>query len=103
MNYEATARHSHRNGMNCATAVYTALGGDKANAPKPRAEDGKCGALLAAEQTIRERGLGNTEDFDREFLDLFGSLKCSDLRGAATGKCNDYVGTAARMVGEMLP
>ena len=102
MDYEATARKSHKNGMNCAMAVYTALGGGKANAPKPRTEGGKCGAVLAAEKIIRERGLGDTAHFDREFLNLYGSLKCADLRGAAAGQCNDYVGAAARLVGEKV-
>ena len=52
MTYEQTARNNHKNGMNCAMAVYTALGGEKSNAPKPRAEGGKCGVVLAAEQII---------------------------------------------------
>ncbi len=102
MNYEEAARGSHRNGMNCAMSVYTALGGDKKDAPRPRSEGGKCGAVLAAEQVIMERGLGDPADFDREFLALYGSLKCADLRGFAAGKCNDYVGTAARMAGNRI-
>ena len=83
--------------MNCAMSVYTALGGDRASAPKPREEGGKCGAVLAAEQLIRESGIGDSAEFDREFESLYGSLKCAELRGAASGKCNDYVGTAARI------
>ena len=102
MDYETTARNSHRSGMNCAMSVYTALGGDKANAPKPRAEGGKCGAVLAAEQVIREKGTGDPKKLDERFLELYGSLKCADLRGAATGQCNDFIGAAARMAGEML-
>ena len=99
MRYEGMARNSHKSGMNCAMATYTALGGDRKNAPKPRAEGGKCGAVLAAEQAIRERGISDPEEFDREFLSLFGSMKCAELRGIFAGKCNDYVGTAARLAG----
>ena len=102
MDYEDTARNSHRSGMNCATAVYTAFDGDRSNAPRPRAEGGKCGAILAAEQVIGEKGLGNPAEVEEMFLNLYGSAKCAELRGAATGKCNDYAGTAARFVGERL-
>ena len=98
MTCEQTARSNHKNGMNCAMAVYTALGGEKDNAPKPRAEGGKCGAVLAAEQIIRESYLGDPVEFDKEFLGMFGSLKCADLRGILRGRCNDYVGTAAMLV-----
>lgn len=31
----------------------------------------------------------------REILDLYRSMKCTDLRGIFAGKCNDYVGTLA--------
>ena len=102
MTYEQTARNNHKNGMNCAMAVYTALGGEKSNAPKPRAEGGKCGAVLAAEQIIRECNLGDPTEFDKEFLGMFGSLKCADLRGVMRGRCNDYVGTAAMIAGSRL-
>ena len=102
MIYEQTARNNHKNGMNCAMAVYTALGGEKSNAPKPRAEGGKCGAVLAAEQIIRERDLGDPAKFDNEFLAMFGSLRCADLRGIMRGRCNDHVGTAAMIAGSRL-
>ena len=106
IDYETIARTNHRSGMNCAMAVYDALGinnTNKTEAPRPRTEDGKCGAVLAAEQTIRE--MGGTEDdvkeFDRRFLEKHKYLKCSELRGFLSGKCNDYVGTAAALVGQM--
>ena len=102
MDYETMARNNHRSGMNCAMAVYTTFGGDRDGAPKPRGEGGKCGAVLAAEQIIREKGLGDEKEVEEGFLSRYGSIKCSELRGAATGKCNDYVGTAARMVGDMV-
>lgn len=105
MDYEAAARNSHRSGQNCAMAVYGAfrqVNGNSTSAPRPREEDGKCGAVLAAEKVMREMNIGDTAEFDKEFERLYGSLKCADLRGAATGKCNDYVGTAAKMVGELL-
>ena len=106
IDYETIARTNHRSGMNCAMAVYNALGinnTNKTEAPRPRAEEGKCGAVLAAEPTIRE--MGGTEDdvreFDRRFLEKHKYLKCSELRGFLSGKCNDYVGTAAALVGQM--
>jgi len=102
--FEATARANHKSGKNCATAVYEAFGSvnpNKTTPPKPRSEGGKCGAVLAAEQVIRE--MGGTEEqvdeFEREFAAKYGSLKCAELRGILRNKCNDYVGTAAGMVG----
>ena len=106
IDYESIARDNHRNGMNCAMAVYDALGRsneNKTNPPRPRAEDGKCGAVLAAEQTIREMG-GTQEDideFERRFIEKYRHLKCAELRGLLRGKCNDYVGTSAAIVAEM--
>jgi len=92
--------------MNCASAVYEALSmsnRNKSTPPKPRAEDGKCGAVLAAEQVIRE--MGGTEDdvleFEKRFQDKFQHLKCAELRGILRGKCNDYVGVAAAIVAQM--
>ncbi len=106
IDYETIARNNHRSGMNCAMSVYVALGmsnTNKTKVPLPRSEGGKCGAVLAAEQTIRE--MGGTEDdvnaFDRLFMEKHKYLKCSELRGFLSGKCNDYVGTAASIVGQM--
>lgn len=104
--YETIARTNHRSGMNCAMAVYDALGmnnANKTNPPRPRGEGGKCGAVLAAEQTIREMG-GTEEDvaeFDKRFTEKYGHLTCAELRGFLSGKCNDYVGEAAALVGQM--
>ncbi|MCR5790719.1 MAG: C-GCAxxG-C-C family protein [Lachnospiraceae bacterium] len=103
--YEEKARNNHRSFMNCSKSVYSVFNKVNLNyskPPAPRSEDGKCGAVLAAEHIIRETGKGSIEAFDREFADLYGSLKCSDLRGAATGQCNDYVGAAARIASQII-
>ncbi|MBO4682145.1 MAG: hypothetical protein J5623_09685 [Clostridiales bacterium] len=107
IDYETVARNNHNSGMNCAMAVYDALclGNDKNRtiAPRPRSEGGKCGAVLAAEQYIRESG-GTDEQigvFEKQFTERYGYLTCAELRGKATGQCNDYVGLAACIVGQM--
>ena len=107
MDFETIARNNHRNGMNCATAVYSALteiNTNKTTPPMPRSEGGKCGTVLATEQILRE--MGKSQDtidaFDKQFTEQFGSLKCSELRGMLRNKCNDYVGTAASMVAAMI-
>jgi len=106
IDYETIARTNHKSGMNCAMAVYDALGmnnQNKTNPPRPRDEGGKCGAVLAAEKTIREMG-GTEEDvaeFDKRFTEKYGHLTCAELRGFLSGKCNDYVGEAAALVGQM--
>lgn len=102
IDYETIARNNHRSGMNCASSVYDALGGKK-TPPRPRDNGGMCGAVLAAGQAIREAG-GSNEDiaeFERQFMELHKYLKCADLRGFLSGKCNDYVGTAASIAGKM--
>ena len=101
MSREETARSKHKNGNNCAVSVYSSFF-DRISgvAPTPRIEGGKCGALMAGEKALSQMGL-STETFDQEFLELFGSLKCADLRKAKI-PCNDLVGTAARLVEEMM-
>lgn len=106
IDYETIARSNHFRGMNCAAAVYDALGmnnPNKTTPPAPRGEGGKCGAVLAAEQTIREMGgtQADIEKFEKLFTEKCGYLKCAELRGMQTGKCNDYVGIAASLVGWM--
>ena len=106
IDYETIARSNHSSGMNCASAVYDSLGMSNTNMttpPRPRSIDGKCGAVLAAEQTSREMG-GTEEDileFESRFTDKFQYLKCSELLGMLNGKCNDYVGVAAAIVGQI--
>ncbi|MCR5420562.1 MAG: hypothetical protein K6E98_06125 [Lachnospiraceae bacterium] len=107
MNYEKIARSNHRNGMNCAAAVYNALteiNTNKTTPPMPRSEGGKCGTVLAAEKILREMGKAQetVDDFDKEFIQRFGSLKCAELRGAQRNMCNDYVGAAATLVSAMI-
>ena len=47
---------------------------------------------------------GSEEDiaeFERRFKAQHKYMKCGELRGFLSGKCNDYVGTAASIVGMM--
>ena len=101
MSREDTARNKHKSGNNCAVSVYSTFY-DKISgiAPAPRSEGGMCGAVLAAEKALSQLGF-STDAFDERFLELYGSLKCAELR---RGKypCNDLVGTAARMVEETM-
>ena len=106
IDYETIARDNHRSGMNCSKAVYEALSmADNANISKPpfpRSEGGKCGAVLAAEQFIRENGTEeDVEEFDRRFIGKYGHLTCIKLRGVLGKKCNDYVGVSAAIVADM--
>ena len=106
IDYETIARSNHRSGMNCAASVYDALSmtnPNKTTAPRPRENGGMCGAVLAAEQTIREMG-GTEQDiaeFERRFIEKYKHLKCGELRGFLSGKCNDYVGAAASIAASM--
>lgn len=104
--YESIARSNHKSGMNCAIAVYNALNlnnPNSSNPPRPRDNGGVCGAVLAAEQTIRE--MGGTDDdvaeFEKRFTEKYKHLKCGELLGFLKGKCNDYVGSAAAIVADM--
>ena len=106
MDFESTARNNHRSGMNCAMAVYDSLSANnpnKTNPPKPRENGGMCGAVLAAEQTIREMGGSDADvaEFEKRFIEKHKYLKCGELRGFFSGKCNDYVGSAAAIVEDM--
>lgn len=107
IDYESIARNNHSRGMNCSTAVYEALclGGNpnRTEPPKPRSSDGKCGAVLAAEQVIRECGgtEKHIEEFEKKFTARYQYLTCAELRGKMTGQCNDYVGAAAAIASWM--
>ena len=101
MSREQTARNAHLNGSNCAMSVYNTfvdVNQNATTAPKPRSDGGKCGAVLAAEQLLREMGV--EADFDERFIAAFGALKCAELRRSRQG-CNDLVGGAARLVEEL--
>ena len=105
MDHEKTARANHRRGMSCAGAVYQAFSDvnpQMTSAPVPRSEGGKCGAVLSAEKVLREAGIGNIDVFEQRFIQLYGSLKCSELLGRRCGACNDFVGAAARIAEELI-
>lgn len=101
MDHENIARNYHRSRMNCAVSVYKAFEGENPNRtapPAPRGDGGKCGAVLAAGQLLEEMGLGTRGEAERAFEEMYGSIRCAELRGFLRGKCNDYVGAAARIV-----
>ena len=100
MTREEIARNKHKSGSNCSNAVYSCFSEMvSGTAPAPRSEGGKCGAVLAGEKVLNQLGK-DSESFDDQFLELFCSLKCVELR---KGKypCNDLVGTAAKIVEEI--
>ena len=72
--------------------------GSGAGAPAPRAEGGKCGAYLAGRAVLEKEGPDRVEEYTRRFLEENGALECRKLRGFLGSKCNDYVGSAARIV-----
>ena len=101
MNREQTARNNHRSGYNCASSVYASFSDVVSeSAPMPRSECGKCGAVLAGEKVLGQIGM-NTESFDEEFISIFGSLKCAELR-RTDHSCNDFVGFAAQLTEEII-
>ena len=101
MNREQTARKNHYSGYSCSSAVYRTFSDlVSGEAPIPRSEGGKCGAVLAAEKVLKQLDL-DTNAFDAQFLAQFRSLKCGDLRRAGF-PCNDLVGTAARLADEAI-
>ena len=101
MNREQTARKNHYSGYSCSSAVYRTFSDlVSGEAPIPRSEGGKCGAVLAAEKVLKQLDL-DSNAFDAQFLAQFHSLKCGDLRRASF-PCNDLVGTAARLADEAI-
>ena len=105
--YGEEAKRLHREGNRCAASVYKAFEDVNNNSdgqiPLPRSEDGKCGAVIAAEKLIREMGLGDTAGFDEEFTKAYGSLKCAELIKQHGRRCNEFVGFAAKYVESLLP
>ena len=102
---EEKARSLKSQGNNCSISVYGAfleklkLSG---NIPEPRSIDGKCGAVLAAAQILKETGKESLiPKFEEEFISKFGYIKCADLM-SHEARCNDYVGESARLVDEYL-
>lgn len=101
MNREQAARKNHNSGYSCASAVYSAFNDVvSGTAPIPRSEGGKCGAVLAAEKTLKQLGLDSAA-FDQQFKKQFGSLRCDELR-RARHSCNDLVGVAVRLAAEAI-
>ncbi|MDO4537486.1 MAG: hypothetical protein Q4B54_04935 [Coriobacteriales bacterium] len=100
MDHERKARGKHRMGFNCSTSVFKAFkdvdkSGNKA--PAPRSIAGKCGALLAAQQVLRDLGIPREDELEQAFKDQMGYITCVELKQHRCN-CNDCVGTAARMV-----
>ena len=57
IDYETIARTNHRSGMNCASAVYDALGMNNPNQttpPRPRGEGGKYSMIYTLEARSTE-------------------------------------------------
>ena len=101
MNREQTARKNHYSGYSCSSAVYRTFSDlVSGEAPIPRSEGGKCGAVLAAEKVLSKMGL-SSDAFDTQFLAQFHSLKCGELRRAGF-PCNDLVGAAAKLADEAV-
>ena len=106
MTHEENARSNHRSGYNCAQSVNIAYAEELGlspvdamrEAPKPRADGGKCGAFLAGRELLAKLRPEAVEAFEREFLNQYGAVECKKLRMIG---CNDLVGTAARLVEEL--
>ncbi len=104
MKHEETARGNHRAGNNCAVSVYTAFADINTNPgsiPAPRADGGKCGAYLAGIKLLNDMGKGDTQEFEKEFLSRFGSIKCGELRRSKV-PCNDLVGGATEIIDALV-
>ena len=104
MIHERIARQKHRSGYSCASSVYSSFSDINPNMgtpPVPRAEGGKCGAVLAAEKVLRDTGHDCIAQFESEFLKHFCSLKCGELIRKGHN-CNDCVGIAASIVESLI-
>ena len=104
-NHENRARELHKQGNNCSTSVHNAFSEDTSiseDFPAPRSIEGKCGALITAEQILKEMGKEDKiEEFEKEFVKKFGYSKCVDLM-THERRCNDYVGESAKMLDEII-
>ena len=118
MERDQIARKYHRNGYNCAQAVYAAFADSAQITMEKALEDArfwgggakvKCGAVYAAEQIIA--ACADTqkdmmiEAFEKEFVLENEDLECRRLLGTGRkrGKsCNDYVGDAAAALQHVL-
>ncbi len=105
MDYEQAARNQHRRGVSCSGSVYKVfeeVNPNMTQAPLPRSEGGKCGAVLAAEKVLHDMGIEKTEEVEKEFLKRFGSLNCLELLSNSDKTCNDFVGAAASIVAKLM-
>lgn len=113
------AIENHKNGYTCSGAVMCAFA-DDAGLSEQEAFDisrpfaggrmGKCGAVLAAEQVLREK-FGEKADsmiaeLERRFTEMNSSVVCRELKGFGTGKvlrpCRGCVTDAAAILEKML-
>ena len=46
-------------------------------------------------------GKGDTQEFEKEFLSRFGSIKCGELRRSKV-PCNDLVGGATEIIDALV-
>lgn len=102
---EEKARNLHKEGHNCSYSLHGAfkdeikLGDDY---PAPRSIEGKCGAVLVAEQILEKEGKKELiNEYENVFIKNHGSLKCKELTGNRD-KCNDYIGFSAKYLKEKL-
>ena len=105
MDYEQIARAEHHRGVSCSGSVYKAftdINPNMTQAPLPRSEGGKCGAVLSAKKVLREMGIEKDDEVEQEFLRRFGSLNCLELLSNSNKTCNDFVGAAASIVAELI-
>ncbi len=103
--YEDNARLMHKQGNNCSYSIYNTFMRDyklEGDYPKPRSIDGKCGAILTTEKILKELGKEEyIEQYEKEFLDKFGYVKCIDLM-RNDRRCNDYIGFSVNKIEEIL-
>ncbi len=110
---ETLARQNHKSGYNCSQSVAAAFSEimgiseseAKTSAPAPRSNGGKCGALLAAEMVMDRLSINGKDELEKKFAAENGAIECSKLRSPEIRKvknCNDFVGSAARIVEEIM-
>ena len=110
---ENRARKNHKSGCNCSQSVAVAyadkmvMTSEEARtlSPAPRSIAGKCGALLAAEMVLERLSIDKKDELEKRFSDENGAVECSKLRSPEIRKfrsCNDFVGSAARLLEEMI-
>ncbi len=110
---ETLARQNHKSGYNCSQSVAAAFSEimgvsekeAKTSAPAPRSIGGRCGALLAAEMVLDRLSINGKDELEKKFAAENGAVECNKLRSPEIRKirnCNDFVGSAARLVEEKI-